>query len=188
MSEPMVSHDCVAFNLLSEDVSKQVKVVQSGQGADEIFAGYSWYPPLAGVPRDQAVDAYAREFFDRPHERPGPAAAARSGCSTPTSAGSSWRPASAGPAPPSGGRGVGARRRAKNIVESSDQTQAEKDSALHQRDGDLVPPRDVILFSLNIYLESIELDKPLQIFNRGAHRDAVRPVEIILHVKKANVV
>ena len=67
MSEPMVSHDCVAFNLLSEDVSQHVKVVQSGQGADEIFAGYSWYPPLAGVPRDQAVDAYAREFFDRPH-------------------------------------------------------------------------------------------------------------------------
>jgi asparagine synthase (glutamine-hydrolysing) len=67
MSEPMVSHDCVAFNLLSEDVSKTIKVVQSGQGADEIFAGYSWYPPLAGVPRDQAVDAYAREFFDRPH-------------------------------------------------------------------------------------------------------------------------
>jgi asparagine synthase (glutamine-hydrolysing) len=67
MNEPMVSHDCVAFNLLSEDVSQQVKVVQSGQGADEIFAGYSWYPPLADVPRDSAVDAYAREFFDRPH-------------------------------------------------------------------------------------------------------------------------
>ncbi|WP_433295835.1 N-acetylglutaminylglutamine amidotransferase [Actinoplanes sp. CA-030573] len=67
MSEPMVSHDCIAFNLLSEDVAKQVKVVQSGQGADEILAGYSWYPPLAGVRRDAAVDAYAREFFDRPH-------------------------------------------------------------------------------------------------------------------------
>jgi asparagine synthase (glutamine-hydrolysing) len=68
MSEPMVSHDCVAFYLLSEEVSKHVKVVQSGQGADEVFAGYSWYPPLAGVPRDGAVAAYAREFFDRPHE------------------------------------------------------------------------------------------------------------------------
>jgi asparagine synthase (glutamine-hydrolysing) len=67
MSEPMVSHDCIAFNLLSEDVAKQVKVVQSGQGADEIFAGYSWYPPLADVPREQAAAAYAREFFDRPH-------------------------------------------------------------------------------------------------------------------------
>jgi asparagine synthase (glutamine-hydrolysing) len=67
MSEPMVSHDAVAFNLLSEDVSPHVTVVQSGQGADEVLAGYSWYPPLAGVARDQAVDAYAREFFDRPH-------------------------------------------------------------------------------------------------------------------------
>jgi asparagine synthase (glutamine-hydrolysing) len=69
MSEPMVSHDCIAFNLLSEDVSKHVKVVQSGQGADEILAGYSWYPPLENVPYDRAVDAYAAEFFDRPHER-----------------------------------------------------------------------------------------------------------------------
>ncbi|MDT4994426.1 MAG: hypothetical protein QOH97_4318 [Actinoplanes sp.] len=67
MSEPMVSHDCIAFNLLSEDVAKQVTVVQSGQGADEILAGYSWYPPLAGVARGGAVDAYANEFFDRPH-------------------------------------------------------------------------------------------------------------------------
>ncbi|GIE32882.1 asparagine synthetase B [Actinoplanes italicus] len=67
MSEPMVSHDCIAFNLLSEDVAKHVKVVQSGQGADEIFAGYSWYPPLAGVPRERAAEAYAKEFFDRPH-------------------------------------------------------------------------------------------------------------------------
>jgi asparagine synthase (glutamine-hydrolysing) len=65
MSEPMVSHDCVAFYLLSEDVSKSIKVVQSGQGADEVLAGYDWYPPLAGVPRDRAVEAYADVFFDR---------------------------------------------------------------------------------------------------------------------------
>ena len=31
MSEPMVSHDCVAFYLLSEEVSREVKVVQSGR-------------------------------------------------------------------------------------------------------------------------------------------------------------
>ncbi|GII00579.1 N-acetylglutaminylglutamine amidotransferase [Planobispora takensis] len=68
MSEPMVSHDCVAFHLLSEEVSKHVTVVQSGQGADEVFAGYDWFPPLAGVPREQAAEVYAREFFDRPHE------------------------------------------------------------------------------------------------------------------------
>jgi asparagine synthase (glutamine-hydrolysing) len=65
MSEPMVSHDCVAFYLLSEDVSKQVKVVQSGQGADEVLAGYDWYPPLVDVPRAEAVQAYANVFFDR---------------------------------------------------------------------------------------------------------------------------
>jgi asparagine synthase (glutamine-hydrolysing) len=68
MSEPMVSHDCVAFYLLSEEVSKSVKVVQSGQGADEILAGYDWYPPLADVPRSQTTDAYAKVFFDRRHE------------------------------------------------------------------------------------------------------------------------
>ncbi|MFK4040731.1 N-acetylglutaminylglutamine amidotransferase [Nonomuraea wenchangensis] len=67
MSEPMVSHDCVAFYLLSEEVSQHVKVVQSGQGADEVFAGYRWFPPLADVPRERAADVYAREFFDRPH-------------------------------------------------------------------------------------------------------------------------
>jgi asparagine synthase (glutamine-hydrolysing) len=66
MSEPMVSHDCVAFYLLSQDVAQSVKVVQSGQGADEVLGGYDWYPPLADVPRGGAVDAYARVFFDRP--------------------------------------------------------------------------------------------------------------------------
>jgi asparagine synthase (glutamine-hydrolysing) len=65
MSEPMVSHDCVAFFLLSREVSKTVRVVQSGQGADEIFAGYDWYPPLAEVPRSDAASAYARVFTDR---------------------------------------------------------------------------------------------------------------------------
>src|SRR3954449_4157860 len=65
MSEPMVRHDCVAFYLLSQDVSRQVKVVQSGQGADEVLGGYDWYPPLAGVPRQDAVEAYSRVFFDR---------------------------------------------------------------------------------------------------------------------------
>jgi asparagine synthase (glutamine-hydrolysing) len=67
MAEPMVSHDVVAFYLLSREVSKSIKVVQSGQGADEILGGYDWYPPLADVARDGAVDAYQKAFFDRPH-------------------------------------------------------------------------------------------------------------------------
>jgi asparagine synthase (glutamine-hydrolysing) len=65
MSEPMVSHDCVAFYLLSEEVARHVKVVQSGQGADEVLGGYDWYPPLAGVARNHAAEAYASVFFDR---------------------------------------------------------------------------------------------------------------------------
>jgi asparagine synthase (glutamine-hydrolysing) len=68
MSEPMVSHDCVAFHLLSEEVSRHVKVVQCGQGADEVLAGYSWYQPLAEADGD-GLETYAQEFFDRPHER-----------------------------------------------------------------------------------------------------------------------
>ncbi|MGW0185692.1 N-acetylglutaminylglutamine amidotransferase [Streptomyces sp. NPDC003362] len=67
MSEPMISHDVVAFHLLSEQVSKEVKVVQSGQGADEIFAGYHWYPRLADVSREGAAERYAETYFDRPH-------------------------------------------------------------------------------------------------------------------------
>ena len=68
MSEPMVSHDCVAFYLLSQEVAKHVKVVQSGQGADEVFAGYHWYPPMgepAAASLDGSVSAYRAAFFDR---------------------------------------------------------------------------------------------------------------------------
>ncbi|GAA0606821.1 N-acetylglutaminylglutamine amidotransferase [Sporichthya brevicatena] len=64
MSEPMVSHDAVAFFLLSEEVAKHVKVVQSGQGADEVFAGYHWYPPMRTAGNDE-LGTYARAFFDR---------------------------------------------------------------------------------------------------------------------------
>ena len=63
MSEPMVSHDCVAFYLLSEAVSRHSKVVQSGQGADEVFGGYHWYPKLAGS--NAPVDDYLAAFADR---------------------------------------------------------------------------------------------------------------------------
>jgi asparagine synthase (glutamine-hydrolysing) len=67
MSEPMVSHDVVAFYLLSERVAQDIKVVQSGQGADEVFAGYHWYAKMAAEGGD-GVDRYASLFCDRTHE------------------------------------------------------------------------------------------------------------------------
>lgn len=72
MSEPMFGQDAVAFYLLSEQVSQDVKVVMSGQGADEVFAGYFWYPQMAASfakakPSDSLVDHFAPFYFDRSH-------------------------------------------------------------------------------------------------------------------------
>ncbi|MDY8107563.1 N-acetylglutaminylglutamine amidotransferase [Fulvimarina sp. 2208YS6-2-32] len=66
MSEPMVSYDNIGFYLLSREVAKHIKVVQSGQGADEIFAGYHWYPKVHGA--NDPLAAYRRAFFDRSRE------------------------------------------------------------------------------------------------------------------------
>jgi asparagine synthase (glutamine-hydrolysing) len=66
MSEPMVSHDVIGFYLLSQEVAKYLKVVQSGQGADEVFGGYHWYPPL--LESNDAEGDYGQLFRDRDHE------------------------------------------------------------------------------------------------------------------------
>jgi asparagine synthase (glutamine-hydrolysing) len=66
MTEPMVSHDVIAFYLLAERVSKEVKVVMSGQGADEVFGGYFWYPKMdeaTGSP----LERFSQNYFDRDH-------------------------------------------------------------------------------------------------------------------------
>jgi asparagine synthase (glutamine-hydrolysing) len=65
MSEPMMSHDAIGFYLLGQEVSRDVKVVQCGQGADEIFAGYHWHAPM--VETADALGAYRRLYFDRDH-------------------------------------------------------------------------------------------------------------------------
>ncbi|MGY4642504.1 N-acetylglutaminylglutamine amidotransferase [Cellulomonas sp. URHB0016] len=67
MSEPMVSHDTVAFDLLAQEVSTHLRVVQSGQGADEVFGGYHWHAALADVARERVADAYASRYFERGH-------------------------------------------------------------------------------------------------------------------------
>ncbi|HEB93766.1 MAG TPA: N-acetylglutaminylglutamine amidotransferase [Gammaproteobacteria bacterium] len=66
MAEPMVGQDAVAFYLLAERVSQDVKVVQSGQGADEVFGGYFWYPQM-NADQGSNLERFARHYFDRPH-------------------------------------------------------------------------------------------------------------------------
>jgi asparagine synthase (glutamine-hydrolysing) len=67
MAEPMVGQDAVAFYLLAEQVRRDVKVVQTGQGADEVFGGYFWYPLMdAEVGSD--VSRFRKHYFDRAHE------------------------------------------------------------------------------------------------------------------------
>ena len=67
MAEPMFGQDAIAFYLLSEQVSKSVKVVQSGQGADEVFAGYFWFQKMQEDINGTDVDRFSRYYFDRPH-------------------------------------------------------------------------------------------------------------------------
>ena len=67
MSEPMVGQDAIAFYLLSEQVSKHTKVVLSGQGADEAFAGYFWYPKMAKEHGDE-IESFSKHYVDRPHD------------------------------------------------------------------------------------------------------------------------
>jgi asparagine synthase (glutamine-hydrolysing) len=64
MAEPMVGQDAVAFYLLAEQVSSQVKVVLSGQGADEAFAGYFWYARMQAE-SGNAVERFSKHYIDR---------------------------------------------------------------------------------------------------------------------------
>ena len=67
MAEPMVGQDAVAFYLLSEQVSKHIKVVLSGQGADEAFAGYFWYSRMVKESGSE-FQRFAKHYVDRPYE------------------------------------------------------------------------------------------------------------------------
>jgi len=66
MSEPMVGQDAVAFYLLAEQVRRDVKVIQTGQGADEVFGGYFWYPQMDAEAGDD-LTRFRTHYFDRTH-------------------------------------------------------------------------------------------------------------------------
>ena len=68
MAEPMFGQDAVAFYLLAEQVSREIKVVQSGQGADEVFAGYFWYPRIQADADGSWTERFRRHYFDRDHD------------------------------------------------------------------------------------------------------------------------
>ena len=65
MAEPMFGQDAVAFYLLAERVAREIKVVQSGQGADEVFGGYFWYPRMLAETEGTRLDRFRRHYFDR---------------------------------------------------------------------------------------------------------------------------
>lgn len=67
MAEPMFGQDAIGFYLLSEQVSKYVKVVQSGQGADEVFGGYFWYPQTHADLNPDRLARFSPYYFDREH-------------------------------------------------------------------------------------------------------------------------
>lgn len=67
MTEPMFGQDAIAFFLLSEVISKEIKVVQSGQGADEVFGGYFWYPQMH-YSLDKGIERFSKHYFDRDHD------------------------------------------------------------------------------------------------------------------------
>ncbi|MCU0766698.1 MAG: N-acetylglutaminylglutamine amidotransferase [Gammaproteobacteria bacterium] len=68
MAEPMFGQDAVAFYLLSEQVAREIKVVQSGQGADEVFGGYFWYPRMLADGAGTPLERFRRHYFDRDDE------------------------------------------------------------------------------------------------------------------------
>jgi asparagine synthase (glutamine-hydrolysing) len=67
MAEPMFGQDAVAFYLLGEQVSREIKVVQSGQGADEVFGGYFWYPRMQAEAASGWLESFRKHYFDRDH-------------------------------------------------------------------------------------------------------------------------
>src|SRR5699024_10629413 len=67
-TKPLASHDVPAFYLHARSVVQLAKSLQCGQGADEIFAGYSYHGAAASIPRQAALATFADSFVDNNHQ------------------------------------------------------------------------------------------------------------------------
>ena len=70
LDEPVGDQALLPVYLLCQVASSHVKVVLSGEGADEVFAGYSYYSKFSTRPtlRDR-VNTFVRRRTNRPNER-----------------------------------------------------------------------------------------------------------------------
>ena len=63
MDEPQSNLSSVPLYFLAEMASEHVTVVLSGEGADEIFAGYAWYPDAPSVAKYKRLPKPLRRAF-----------------------------------------------------------------------------------------------------------------------------
>lgn len=63
MDEPQSNLSSVPLYFLAEMASEHITVVLSGEGADEIFAGYAWYPDAASVAKYKRLPKGIRRGF-----------------------------------------------------------------------------------------------------------------------------
>ena len=64
MPEPLSSQDAAGFYLLAKHVSRNQKVVLSGQGADELFGGYFWYKKM-NEESGNDIEKFTKHYIDR---------------------------------------------------------------------------------------------------------------------------
>lgn len=88
LDEPVGDPACLPVHLLSREASKSVKVVLTGEGADELFGGYAYYPDpsLEGHRTPRRMQRLRRALGARPHRvaSPSPEGFFRSDHTTPS--------------------------------------------------------------------------------------------------------